>query len=85
MGNYLRIYNFDTLRGPKTAKDMLKSLSRRFLQLPVLSLRRSFSSLATVDASKLTIERTKTPKAKVAKETLKFGHVMSDHMLEVDW
>jgi hypothetical protein len=33
----------------------------------------------------LTIELTKSPKAHQAKETLKFGATMSDHMLEVDW
>jgi branched-chain amino acid aminotransferase len=38
-----------------------------------------------VQSSKLTIERTKHPKSRQAKETLKFGATMSDHMLEIDW
>lgn len=48
-------------------------------------------SLVTVDvgedlqASKLQIQRTQTPRPKVAKEKLTFGTTFSDHMLEVDW
>jgi hypothetical protein len=33
----------------------------------------------------LTITVTKTPRPKVPHETLMFGHVFSDHMLEVEW
>jgi branched-chain amino acid aminotransferase len=40
---------------------------------------------ANIDSSKLTIEKTKHPQPKPPKETLKFGHTFSDHMLEVDW
>lgn len=47
--------------------------------------RRSLSTIAALDASKLTIERTKNPKAKLPKEQLKFGQLLSDHMLDVDW
>jgi len=51
-------------------------------RVPLLGIR----CFATdIDSSKLTIELTKTPKFKPAKETLKFGQTTSDHMLEVDW
>lgn len=47
--------------------------------------RASFSSQADINASLLTINKTKNPKAKTAKETLVFGATQSDHMLEFDW
>ncbi len=40
---------------------------------------RSFQS------SRLSIVRTSSPRPKLPKEQLKFGALMSDHMLEVDW
>lgn len=40
---------------------------------------------AALDASKLQIERTTSPKAKLPKEELAFGATFTDHMLEVDW
>lgn len=38
-----------------------------------------------IDVKKLTVTRTTQPKTKLPKEQLKFGQLMSDHMLEVDW
>jgi len=38
-----------------------------------------------IDVTKLTKERTKSPKPKPEKSTLVFGKNFSDHMLEVDW
>eukprot|EP00823_Brevimastigomonas_motovehiculus_P001168 TRINITY_DN11692_c0_g1_i1.p1 TRINITY_DN11692_c0_g1~~TRINITY_DN11692_c0_g1_i1.p1 ORF type:complete len:396 (+),score=109.90 TRINITY_DN11692_c0_g1_i1:46-1233(+) len=48
---------------------------------------RSFSTayFPNVDASKLTVQMTQSPKPHAAKETLKFGSMMSDHMLDIDW
>jgi len=42
-------------------------------------------SLPQIKSSQLTVELTKNPKPKQAKETLKFGATMTDHMLEIDW
>lgn len=42
-------------------------------------------SLPQLKSSLLTVTRTTAPKAKEAKETLKFGATMTDHMLEIDW
>ena len=38
-----------------------------------------------IDASKLSVQRTHAPKPKVPNSELAFGHVMTDHMLVVDW
>ncbi|KAI5959500.1 uncharacterized protein KGF55_005328 [Candida pseudojiufengensis] len=40
---------------------------------------------APLDASKLVIEKTTTPKQKHAKEDLIFGKYFTDHMLEIEW
>lgn len=38
-----------------------------------------------LQASRLTVERTTSPKTMLPKEELKFGATFADHMLEVDW
>jgi len=38
-----------------------------------------------VQASKLTVTRTTSPKEKIPYEKLKFGHTFTDHMMEIDW
>jgi branched-chain amino acid aminotransferase len=43
------------------------------------------TSLPNLSFSSLTVERTTRPKQKLPKEQLKFGQLMSDHMLTVDW
>lgn len=42
-------------------------------------------NLPQIDASKLTVQRTTTPRPTLPKEQLKFGQLMSDHMLQIDW
>lgn len=46
---------------------------------------RRLSSLASLNASKLSIVKTTQPKAKVPKEELVFGKTFTDHILEVEW
>lgn len=46
---------------------------------------RNMSSLAPLDASKLEIIKTTTPKEKLPKEQLIFGKTFTDHMLEIEW
>lgn len=41
--------------------------------------------MATLNASKLTITKTTTPREKVPKEQLVFGKTFTDHILEVEW
>jgi branched-chain amino acid aminotransferase len=69
----------------------MQSVGRRF---SLSAIKRSKNFIApnltrcgssSVDASKLEITRTTTPKAKTPYEDLQFGVTMSDHMLEVDW
>ena len=43
------------------------------------------ASLPNIRSSSLTIQRTTTPKPKLPREQLKFGQLMSDHMLVIDW
>ncbi|ODQ79013.1 hypothetical protein BABINDRAFT_146893 [Babjeviella inositovora NRRL Y-12698] len=43
------------------------------------------SSLAPLDASKVQITKTTTPKAKLPKEELVFGQSFTDHMLTIEW
>ncbi|KAK6204863.1 Bat21 branched chain amino acid aminotransferase [Scheffersomyces amazonensis] len=56
-----------------------------------LLLRKSFSSSiiaraqAPLDASKLIINQTTTPKQKLPNEKLVFGKTFTDHMLEIEW
>lgn len=38
-----------------------------------------------IDSHSLTIQSTKTPKPKPDYDSLKFGHIFSDHMLDLDW
>lgn len=38
-----------------------------------------------IQSSRLRVEHTQSPKAKLPKEELKFGKTFSDHMLEIDW
>lgn len=40
---------------------------------------------SSIDASKLTVEKTTSPKAKTPNEELVFGRTFTDHMLEIDW
>lgn len=54
--------------------------SSKFLEGPYIG-----SKLSQIDASKLTITRTNTPKPKLPYHELKFGQLMSDHMLSIDW
>lgn len=46
---------------------------------------RTLSSLASLNASKLSIVKTTQPKAKVPKEELVFGKTFTDHILEIEW
>ena len=46
---------------------------------------RPASTLPVLDASRLTVSRTTTPKPLPELAGLQFGAVQSDHMLEVDW
>jgi len=39
----------------------------------------------TIDSTQLTIETTDSLKPRVPKESLDFGSVLTDHMLEIDW
>ena len=41
--------------------------------------------LNQIDSNKLNIELSKTSRPKLPKEQLKFGQLMSDHMLSIDW
>lgn len=41
--------------------------------------------LASLNSADISVERTKTPKTKSDKTTLKFGHEFSDHMLACEW
>lgn len=41
--------------------------------------------LAKLDASQLTITKTKTPKTYPKQEDLLFGKILTDHILSVDW
>eukprot|EP00002_Diphylleia_rotans_P037401 TRINITY_DN834_c0_g1_i1.p1 TRINITY_DN834_c0_g1~~TRINITY_DN834_c0_g1_i1.p1 ORF type:complete len:392 (+),score=106.34 TRINITY_DN834_c0_g1_i1:48-1223(+) len=43
------------------------------------------STLAALDSKKLTVTKTASPKQKIPRENLLFGHTFSDHMLEVEW
>lgn len=43
------------------------------------------STLAPLDASKLVITKTTSPKAKLPNEKLVFGKEFTDHMLEIEW
>ncbi|OBT40894.1 branched-chain amino acid aminotransferase [Pseudogymnoascus sp. WSF 3629] len=45
----------------------------------------STSKLAEMDASKLTITKTTTPKELIAPKDLVFGHTFTDHMLTCEW
>jgi branched-chain amino acid aminotransferase len=45
----------------------------------------STSKLTEMDASKLTITKTTTPKELTAPEDLVFGHTFTDHMLTCEW
>ena len=54
-------------------------------QFKLRSLSEPDPSLPNIRASALTIQRTSSPKQKLPKEQLKFGHLMSDHMLTIDW
>ena len=42
-------------------------------------------ALPNIRSSALTIQRTTSPKPKLPREQLKFGQLMSDHMLVIDW
>ncbi|KCV67846.1 hypothetical protein H696_05577 [Fonticula alba] len=46
---------------------------------------RAYSSTAQLDASKLQVHLTDTPKPKLPNDQLIFGRTFSDHMLEIDW
>lgn len=46
---------------------------------------RQKGTLASLNASNVSIERTKQPKTKSDKTTLKFGHEFTDHMLACEW
>ncbi|GME76038.1 unnamed protein product [Ambrosiozyma monospora] len=46
---------------------------------------RMSSQLAGLDASKLTITKTTTPKERLPNEQLVFGKTFTDHMLIIDW
>ncbi|ORY75433.1 branched-chain-amino-acid aminotransferase [Protomyces lactucae-debilis] len=41
--------------------------------------------MASLNAASLTTELSQSPKAKVDKTTLKFGHTFTDHMLSCEW
>jgi len=51
---------------------LLRSLPRR-------------AASTSIDVARLTVERTRAPKAHPDKNTLVFGATTTDHMLEVDW
>lgn len=44
-----------------------------------------FQCEQNAQSSNIKLIKTTTPREKVAKEQLKFGHTFSDHMLEIDW
>ncbi|KAF5095002.1 hypothetical protein D0Z03_001938 [Geotrichum reessii] len=50
-----------------------------------LSTSRLAASGAALDLSKLTIEKTTTPKTLPPPEKLVFGHTFTDHMLTIEW
>jgi len=66
-------------------------LPQRFIKTSLRNLRSPIAAAlcrnynSKIDASKLTIERNKNPKAKVPNDQLVFGHSFTDHMLEIDW
>lgn len=60
----------------------LFSLSRR---TTLVGQHVRFNSVAPLDASKLIIEKTTTPKLKLPKDELVFGKTFTDHMLEIEW
>ncbi|KAK7204583.1 aminotransferase [Myxozyma melibiosi] len=74
---------------------MLKTLSRRLSSSaakPQQLAQRLISSFelpeqtgAPLSVAKLAIEKTTTPKEKLAPEKLVFGHTFTDHMLQVPW
>eukprot|EP00501_MAST-03F_sp_TOSAG23-6_P000546 GSMAST32.ASY1.ANO1.567.1 assembled CDS len=51
----------------------------------LFSSRTPNQQLASLDSSKLEVRRTQAPKARPKNETLQFGKVFTDHMLEVEW
>ncbi|KAK9381349.1 aminotransferase [Kockiozyma suomiensis] len=74
---------------------MIKALVRRLSAssaVTTASKRRLISTFeipeqpgATLSAAKLSIEKTTSPKTKIAPEKLVFGHTFTDHMLQVKW
>lgn len=46
---------------------------------------RQLSTIAQLNASKLSVTQTTQPKAKIPKEELVFGKTFTDHILEVEW
>eukprot|EP00941_MAST-03F_sp_MAST-3F-sp1_P004063 g4063.t1 len=50
-----------------------------------LSSASASSTLSSINPSKLEIHKTSAPKAKPKNESLEFGKVFTDHMLEIDW
>lgn len=50
-----------------------------------IASKNSIRTMAGLDASKLVINKTTTPKAKLPKEQLVFGKTFTDHMLEIEW
>ncbi|KAL6452356.1 BAT2 Branched-chain-amino-acid aminotransferase [Candida maltosa Xu316] len=59
------------------------SLLRRAVRQ--VSILRYNSTIAPLDSSRLTIEKTKQPKQKLPNDKLVFGRTFTDHMLEVEW
>lgn len=62
--------------------------SKTFIRRSIRStqwIRYNSSKAAPLDASRLIIEKTTTPKTKLPKEQLVFGKTFTDHMLEIEW
>lgn len=64
----------------KFGLNLSKNLNKRL----ILNLTR-FNSNMSLDASKLVITKTQSPKEKLPKEQLKFGKFFTDHMLTIEW
>ncbi|CAK9440259.1 uncharacterized protein LODBEIA_P43590 [Lodderomyces beijingensis] len=61
----------------------LSQATRRALLTPHIRL--SSTAASPLEASKLVIEKTSSPKAKIPKDELVFGKTFTDHMLEIEW
>ncbi|CAZ81609.1 unnamed protein product [Tuber melanosporum] len=64
---------------------MLRSSLLRAIRTPQALRAYSTQTIPDIDASKLTITRTQTPKALMKPEDLIFGRNFTDHMLSIEW